>query len=150
MALGLCTAGSSSRQRFPSGREAQSCSLRRVQAVDEAAGFGVERPHRDEPTLGVVSQPSRRRLGGGEERLLGADLGIGLVGSEGEVGVEVHHGDHCGGRVDAPDSVGGDVHRDRGAGGRQVASAWTGRPSARASRYMSTLQPLRVWCSGAP
>jgi len=113
-----------------------------LQRVDQPARFGVEGPHRDQPALGVVSQPSRRGLRGGEERLLRADVGVDAVQSKGEVGVEVDRGDDRGGRVDAlhPLGVMSTVIGVPVAG--QVATAWIGRPSARASRYMSTLEPL--------
>jgi hypothetical protein len=102
----------------------------------------MEGPHRDEPTLGVVCQPSRRGLRGGEERLLGTDVGVDAVQSKGELSVEVDNGHDIGGRVDVLHPVGvmSTVIGVPVAG--QVASAWGGRPSARASRHMSTLQPL--------
>jgi hypothetical protein len=66
----------------------------------------------------VFDQPSRGSLRGGEEGLLRADVGVGAVESEDEVSVEVDHGHDRGGRVDALHPVRGDVHPDRGGGGR--------------------------------
>jgi hypothetical protein len=119
-------------------RGGRRCGL---QPLDQPARFSVEGPHRDEPTLGVVSQPLRRRLCGGEERLLRADVGVDAVQSKGEVGVEVDHATTTvgGSMRSTPWGVMSTVMGAPVAG--QVASAWTGRPSARASRSMSTLQP---------
>jgi hypothetical protein len=71
---------------------------------------------------------------GGEDRLLCTDVGVGAVGSQGEVDLAVEEGDDRARRVDAPHAVRGDVHRDgcaAGRAGRLRRSAGVAEPSRR-------------------